>query len=116
MKYFEEYFTQDDVILQLSKHSKKPVMYIECVGLKNCEDEQKIDEVWDFYLDKCDIHVYNALKQFGSIYCYFDTEEQARNAFEEWFPNYGELLDDEKYFYFYQHLVVYENGLNITNE
>jgi hypothetical protein len=116
MKYFEEYFTQDDIIYQLSKNSQKPVMFIESTGLKNCQDAEKVEEVWDFYLGKCDMQIYNALKQYGSVYCYFDTETQAINAFEEWFPNNGDLMDDEKHFYFYQHLVVYSTGINITNE
>jgi hypothetical protein len=116
VKYFEEYFVEDDVLFQISKQSNKPVMYIESTGLKDCGDDQKIEEVWNFYLDKCDIDVYNALRQFGKVYCYFSTEEQAKNAFEEWFPNYNDLLDEEKHFYFFQHLVVYSSGLNITND
>jgi hypothetical protein len=116
MKYFEDYIAESDIIFHLSKNSGKPVMYIESTGIKNCDDEEKIEEVWDFYLDKCDINIYNALRQFGKIYCYFDTEEQAQNAFDEWFPNHSDLMDDEKHFYFYQHLVIYANGINITNE
>jgi hypothetical protein len=116
MKYFNEYFQQNDVVFQLSKHSNKPVMFIESTGLKDCEDLTKVEEVWDFYLGKCNIDIYNCLRQFGHAYCYFDTEEQAKNAFEEWFPNYGDLMDDEKHFYFHQHLVFYEKNLNITNE
>lgn len=115
MEYFKEYFIDSDLLFQLSKHSGKPVMFIRADGLVDCDDAKK-EEVWDFYIGKCELSILNCLKQFGHSYVYFETFEQAKNAFEEWFPNYNDLMDDEKHFYFYQHLVFYENGLNITNE
>lgn len=116
MNYFKEYFIESDVLFQLSKYSEKPVMFIKSVGLTDCIDTDKIEEVWDFYFGKCDLEILNCLKQFGHAYVYFETEEQAKNAFEDWFPNYGDLLDEEKHFYFYQHLVYYATGINVTNE
>ena len=114
MEYKKDYFIDEDVIFQLSNLSGKPVMYFRADGPTKYPD--KAQEVWEFYVGKCDLNILNCIRQFGHAYCYFDSLSQATESFEEWFPNKNQLGDDEEHFYIYQHLVFPQESINVTNE
>lgn len=113
--YNINYFYPEDILLQLSKDSQKPVMYINAVGIKNCDDVEKVNEVWDFYYDKCDNQILSGLRQRGELYCYFLTIEQAMQSFHDWFPQQGDLLEDEMHFYFHVRIVDVSSGTDVVN-
>lgn len=113
--YNTNYFYPDDVLYQLSKNYKGPVMYIESTGIKNCLDEDRKNEVWEFYYDKCDNVILSGLRQRGEVYCYFLTNEQALEAFNDWFPQKSALTEEEMDFYFYARIVNAESGLDVVN-
>lgn len=95
MKYNENIFIEEDIIGQLAIYTNKFVMHLKAIGAIECDDKEKEDTIWEFYYGKCDLDVLNVLKQFKEAYCYFETSEQAINAYDEWFPNKDQLLDDE---------------------
>lgn len=103
--YNVDYFYPSDTLYQLSKHSGKTVMYIKAIGPNLCENLERKREIWDFYYGKCDETILSSLRQNGEIYCYFLTEQQAIEAFHEWFPQQSYLEEDEMDFYFYVRLV-----------
>lgn len=115
MEYNIDYFSSSDVLFQISKLSEKPLMYIRADGPNQCQNPEILNQVWDFYDDKCDVNIIAGLKQFGEIYCYFLTKEQAWNAFNEWFPQKSDLSDEEKDFYFYVRLVSVNDDIDIVN-
>lgn len=109
-------FVEDDIIKQLAKHSNKIVMHIKAVGALECDDPVKEEEVWDFYLNKCNLDVLNILIQEKEVYCYFDTLDQAVGAFEEWFPNQNQLLEEEKHLFIRTFIVSPDESIIVTNE
>lgn len=115
MTYNVDYFTKEDVVYQLSLKSQSPVMHIVSIGPNNCSDSIKKQEVWDFYLGKCDNKILSMLMQMGEAYCYFLTENQAINAFYEWFPQDSDLDDTEKDYYIYARLINVSSGLDVVN-
>jgi hypothetical protein len=116
MKYNENIFTEDDIIQQLAIHSNKFVMHLKAVGLIEYDDEEKEDAMREFYYDKCDTDVLNILVQFKEAYCYFETFDQAINAYSEWFPNKNQLLDDEMHLYVRVFLVSPDRSVVAFNE
>ena len=115
MKYNEDYFYQEEIIFQLSKQSGLPVMYLRADGPKSVKDSEKLNEIWDFYFDKCDMTILGSLQDRGEVYCYFKTDEQAFNAFHEWFPQKNQLLEEEMDYYIYVYLVNASSGVTIVN-
>lgn len=109
-------FDKSAWVEQLAKNSGKVVMHLRADGPLQCNDEEKVNEVWDFYFDKVDINVYNMLREFGEVFCYFMTNEQATNALEDWFPRKSQLLDDEQHFYIYANVVSPDYSLVMSNE
>lgn len=105
MEYGKDLFVDTDLLDEIAKFSGKTVMLVKAEGVKNCDDEKKIEEVWDFYFGKCDLNVLNLLKQFGEVYCYFDTVEQGLNAMEEWFPRKSQLLPGEEHLFMDTYLI-----------
>jgi hypothetical protein len=116
MEYGKNMFIEDDIIAQLAKHSGKTVMHVKAVGAIECDDEEKEQEVWDFYFGKCDLNVLNILIQFKEAYCYFETPNQAIDAYEEWFPNKNQLLDDEQHLFVRVSFVSPDGSVVGTNE
>jgi len=116
MKINVDVFDKYDWVEQLAKNSGKVVMHLRAEGPLNCSDIEKVEEVWDFYYGKCDINVYDMLKQFGEIFCYFTTSEQAINALEDWFPRKSQLLEGEEHFYIYANVVSPDLQLVMSNE
>lgn len=116
MKYGENIFIEDDIIFQLAQHSQKLVMHVKAVGAIECDDVQKQEEVWDFYFGKCDLDVLNILRQFKEAYCYFDTQQQAFDAFGEWFAPKKQLLDTEQHLFVKMTLVSPDKSIVMTNE
>jgi hypothetical protein len=116
MKYGQNIFIEDDILFQLAKNSGKIVMHIKAVGAIECNDEEKEQEVWDFYYDKCDLNVLNILMQFKEAYCYFDTPDQAINAYDEWFPSKKLLLDEESHLFVKVTLMSPDGSLAAENE
>ena len=114
MKYSQQYFIETDILMQLSKHAGKPVMYLKAEGPSSLSNQEEIDEVWEFYVGKCDMDILNCLMQFGHAYCYFETDTQAWDAFNEWFPNKNELLEEEMKYYIYQNLVSFHSDINVV--
>jgi hypothetical protein len=116
MKYKENIFIEDDIIHQLSSYSNKYVMHLKAIGAIECDDAEKEETIWEFYYGKCDIDVLNILMQFKEAYCYFETFDQATNAFEEWFPNKAQLLEDEMHLHVMVTLVSPDGSLVALNE
>lgn len=114
-EYNKDYFYPEETLNLLSKHSGKPVLYIRADGPSNCDDSQKLSDIWDFYYGKCDDNIISGLKQRGELYCFFDEEYQALDAFNEWFPQKSDLLDDEMDYYVYVEMVNFSSGVNIKN-
>jgi hypothetical protein len=115
MLYQHNYFLDTDILSQLSKHSGKPVIYMRADGPLSLTDSEELQEVWEFYIGKCDLNILNCLRQFGHAYCYFETDDQAWDAFNEWFPNKNELLDEEMKYYVYQNLISFHSDINVVN-
>lgn len=115
MEYGVNIFCEEDIIDQLAKNSNKVVMRIQSVGPNQLKNIDEIEEVWDFYYGKCDINVLNALRQFGELYCYFTTIEQAVNAMEEWFPFKNQLLDEEMHYFISCYLVSPDGTVRLQN-
>lgn len=116
MKYGENIFIEDDILAQLAKQSNKIVMHIKATGAIECNDSEKEQEVWDFYYGKCDLNVLNILSQFKEAYCYFETPFQAINAFEEWFPNKKQLLEEESHLFIKVTIISPDGSLVGNNE
>jgi hypothetical protein len=116
MKYNENIFIEDDIIQQLAIYSNKFVMHLKAVGAIECDDKEKEDKIWEFYYGKCDTDVLNVLMQFKEAYCYFETFDQATDAFSEWFPNKDQLLDDEMHLYVRVVLVSPDKSITALNE
>ncbi len=116
MKYGKDIFIESDILPKLAQHTDKSVMHLKAVGILSCDDQEKINEVWDFYYDKCDLDVLNVLMQFKEAYCFFNTYQQAIDAYDEWFPNKNQLLDDENHFYIKVEIVSPDMTLTATNE
>ncbi len=106
--YNTDFFYPVDLLFQLSKQSGKPVMHFKVDGKKS-------DEVWEFYYNKADNTVVSGLRDKGEVYCYFQTVEQAMDAFHEWFPQESDLEDDEKHFYVAAELVDVSSGAHFVN-
>lgn len=113
--YNTDYFYTSDVLFQLSLLSGKPVMHIRADGPLNCNDENKINEIWDFYYGKCDNAVLTGLREQGEMYCYFLTTNQAMNAFHEWFPQQHDLEETEKDFYIYARVLNVSENIDVVN-
>lgn len=111
-----DYFYPQDIHFQLSKNSNKPVMYIRADGPNNCEDADKVKEVWDFYYDKCDNTILSGLIEAGEIYCYFLTVDHALQAFNDWFPQKNVLSEDEMDFYFHVSVISVDDNVYVSNE
>jgi len=116
MEYGKNIFIEDDILQELAKSSGKIVMHIKAVGAIECDDPIKEEEISDFYYGKCDTNVLNILIQFKEAYCYFETVNQAMNAYEEWFPYKKQLLDDEKHLYMRVIIVSPDGSVVINNE
>jgi hypothetical protein len=99
MKYGKNIFIESDILPKLAEHSKKTVMHVKAEGVLDCKDEEKIQETWDFYFGKCDLDVLNILIQFKEAYCFFDTHQEAIDAYDEWFPNKDQILEEESHLY-----------------
>jgi hypothetical protein len=102
--------TQFDMVEQHATATDKIVVYIRADGPRMYPD--KAQAVWDLLEETCDINVKYALMQYGEVYCYFNSVNQARNTIEEWFPEV-ELIKNDQYdlgeeFYFH----VYGMGPN----
>lgn len=115
MRYNNDYFFPEETLDQLSKHSGKPVMYIRADGPSSITDQQKLNDVWDFYIGKCPNKILAGLQQRGQLYCYFSTETEAWNAFNEWFPQKKQLLEEEMHYYIYAELVNIATGVDVIN-
>ena len=86
--------TGKDLIEQYAIASGKSTVHIRADG--PIKYPEKAKEVWDFYEDKCDDNVRHLLMQLGEVYCRFESEDQAIDCIERWFPS-KLLLDDEEY-------------------
>jgi len=106
--YNTDFFYPVDLLFQLSKNSGKPVIHFKVDGKRS-------DDVWEFYYDKADNTVVSSLRDRGEVYCYFQTVEQAVNAFHDWFPQESDLLEDEKHFYVSVELVDASSGVHFVN-
>lgn len=106
--YNTDFFYPIDLMHQLSKNAGKPVMHLKVDGKRS-------DEVWEFYWNKADNTVVSSLRDKGEVYCYFQTIQQATDAFNEWFPQESDLQDDEKQFYVAVELVDVDSGAHFVN-
>lgn len=113
--YNVDYFSTDDVLFQLSKKTEGPVMYIRADGPNNCQDKSKLDEIWEFYLGKCDDSILALLMQKGEAYCYFLTDNQARECFYDWFPQKSDLEESEMDYYIYARLLNVSSEIDVEN-
>jgi hypothetical protein len=116
MKYKQNIFLKDDIIHELSKYSSKYVMHLKAVGAIECDDSVIEESIWEFYYGKCDLNVLNILMEFKEAYCYFDTLNQATDAFDEWFPCKKQLLEEEMHLFVEVTLVSPDGSLTVLNE
>lgn len=86
--------SEKDLIQQYAIASGKTIVHIRADGPKKYPE--KADEVWEFYDGVCDDNVRHLLMQLGEVYCRFESEDQAYDCIERWFPD-KRLLDDEEY-------------------
>lgn len=86
--------TEFDLIENHANASGKVVVHLRADGPKKYPE--KADEVWEFYDGKIDDNLRHALMQYGEVYCYFESDEYARNCMEDWFPRYN-LIENEEY-------------------
>jgi len=84
-----------DIEKFIAKSTGKAVAHVKAVGPLGCTDLNKLDNIWNFYFDKLPSQVYDTLKSFGEIYCFFDSSHQLINEMEDWFPSYNLIVDDE---------------------
>lgn len=85
-----------DATTAFAKLSGKVVAHIKAVGPLNCKDSQKVEAIWEFYYGKIPDEVYDTLKSFGEIFCFFETGNEAITNLEHWFPSL-QLIDDNEY-------------------
>jgi hypothetical protein len=116
MKYGKDIFIESDILPKVAEYSKKTVMHVKAEGVIACKDEKKIEEVWDFYYDKCNLDVLNILIQFKEAYCFFDSHQEAINAYDEWFANKSQLLDEEDHYYVKVEIVSPNMNIVASNE
>jgi hypothetical protein len=116
MKYGKDIFIESDILPKLAAYSKKTVMHLKAEGVLACKDEEKINQVWDFYYGKCNLDVLNVLIQFKEAYCFFDTSQEAIDAYDEWFPNKNQILEDEEHFYVNVEIVSPDMSIVASNE
>lgn len=112
--YNVDYFYPFDLLHQLSLTADKPVLYLNAIGPSACTEERK-NEIWEFYYDKCDNTVISGLRQEGEMYCYFLSMEQAFRCFNEWFPQKRDLTEEEMDFYVYARLIYAKDNIDIVN-
>lgn len=84
-----------DIESFIAKNIGKAVAHVKAVGPLACTDSNKLNRIWDFYFDKLPNQVYDTLKSFGEIYCFFDSSQELVNEMEDWFPSYSLIVDDE---------------------
>jgi hypothetical protein len=106
--YNTDFFYPIDLLYQLSKNAGKPVMHLKVDGKRS-------DEIWEFYWNKADNTVVSSLRDKGEVYCYFQTIQQATDAFNEWFPQEEHLGEDEKDYYVSVELVDVASGAHFVN-
>jgi hypothetical protein len=85
-----------DYAKELAIKSQKTVMYIKAEGPSNCSDQQKLQEIWDFYRNVCDLNVLSMIMEYGECIVYFEGLNYARECLEDWFPR-KKLLDNIEY-------------------
>lgn len=115
MIYGEDYFYADSVLEQISKQSNGPVMHMRADGPNSATAEELVD-IWDFYIGKVPNKILAALQSKGEVYCYFKTQQEATFAFQDWFPQKKQLLEEEMKYYIYAEMVNVAEGVYSINE
>jgi hypothetical protein len=91
----EDIVPVQDTARFIAKLSGKSVAHIKAFGPLNCKNSNKVEKIWEFYLDKIPSQIYDTLKSFGEIYCFFDTAENLVTEMENWFPSIDLINSDE---------------------
>lgn len=86
--------SEQDLIKEYAIASGKTIVHIRADGPKKYPD--KATEVWNFLDGICDDNVRHLLMQIGEVYCRFESDDQAYDCIERWFPD-KRLLDDAEY-------------------
>lgn len=103
MKYTfgTDLFHETDLQRLLVRETGKWVVHLIAEGLRDNPD--KASEFLEFYADKVDnIEILNALytaPKRKEAYVLIERDDDARAAYEFWFPHRGELADDEQYLF-----------------
>ncbi len=85
-----------DSAAAFAKMSGKAVARIKAIGPMNCQDPEKVEKIWQFYDGKIPDAVFDTLRSFGEVFCFFDTPNEAITNLEHWFPTL-QLIDDDEY-------------------
>jgi len=85
-----------DATTEFAKLTGKIVAHVKAVGPLNCSDLEKVEQVWNYYYGKIPNEVYDTLKSFGEIFCFFETANQANTELSSWFPTL-QLIDEIEY-------------------
>lgn len=114
MQYGKDIFIESDILSQIAKYTGKVAVHLKAVNL--IQDSSKEDEVWEFYLGKIPQTLLSVLIQYKEAYCILETNEAALNAYDEWFPNKNQLLDDEQHFFIRAEFVSADGTMHIVND
>lgn len=113
MEYGVDIFFESDILPKLAKYSGKVASHFKAVGV--IDNPEKEDEVWDFYYGKIPQMLLTLLMQEKEAYVMFKTNDEAINAYDEWFPQKKLLLDDEQHFFVRAEFVSSDGTIHIVN-
>jgi len=85
-----------DSAFKFAELSGKSVAHVIAIGPQNCKDVDKLQKIWEYYDGKIPDEVFDTLKSFGEIFCFFDTPNDLVTTVEHWFPTM-ELIDSDEY-------------------
>ncbi len=85
-----------DSARKFAEFTGKCVAHIKAVGPLQCQDKDKVERIWNFYDGKIDDEVFDTLKSFGEIFCFFETSTELITTIEHWFPSMT-LIDSDEY-------------------
>lgn len=85
-----------DSTVAFAKLSDKIVAHVKAIGPINCKDTEKVNKIWEYYDGKIPDEVYDTLKSFGEIFCFFETANEAIENLQHWFPSL-DLIDSDEY-------------------